>query len=66
MSGAETWALAMASASRLGVSPEAFWRLSLWEWRALTAPFAAAAAPDRTALEALMRRYPDKDAGDGR
>ena len=43
---------------QLALSPEAFWRLSLAEWRALTE---APAAPtlDRAALNALIARFPD-------
>jgi uncharacterized phage protein (TIGR02216 family) len=41
-----------------GHPPEAFWRLSLAEWRALTE---APAAPvlNRAALDALIARFPD-------
>ena len=44
----------------LGIPPEAFWRLSLAEWRALTE---APAAPvlDRAALDALIARFPDEE-----
>ncbi|MEE2567326.1 phage tail assembly chaperone [Hyphobacterium marinum] len=45
-------------ALRLGLMPAAFWRLSLKEWRALTA-IGGAAVLDRTALEALRARFPD-------
>ncbi len=43
---------------RLAIPPEAFWRLSLAEWRALTE---APAAPvlSRAALDALIARFPD-------
>jgi len=46
------------AALRLAIPPEAFWRLSLAEWRALTE---APAAPvlDRAALDALIARFPD-------
>jgi uncharacterized phage protein (TIGR02216 family) len=53
------WRAALRLASgRLALSPEAFWRLSLAEWRALTE---APAAPvlDRAALDALIARFPD-------
>lgn len=52
----------MAQAS-FGVAPEAFWRLSLAEWRALTA---SAGAPilQRDELAALCARYPDQETID--
>lgn len=45
---------------RLAIPPEAFWRLSLAEWRVLTE---APAAPvlNRTALDALIARFPDEE-----
>ncbi|MBI5939758.1 MAG: phage tail assembly chaperone [Caulobacterales bacterium] len=46
------------AALRFQIPPEAFWRLSLAEWRALTAE-GAAPALDRTGFEALTGRYPD-------
>ena len=46
------------AATRFRIPPEAFWRLSLIEWRALTAE-GAAPALDRAGFEALTRRYPD-------
>ncbi|MEJ2816015.1 phage tail assembly chaperone [Caulobacter sp. CCG-8] len=48
------------AALRLAIPPEAFWRLSLAEWRALTE---APAAPvlDRAALDALIARFPDEE-----
>jgi uncharacterized phage protein (TIGR02216 family) len=45
-------------AMRMGLAPEAFWRLSLPEWRALTeAP--GQPALGRTGLEALIAAHPD-------
>lgn len=38
------------------IAPAAFWRLSLKEWRALTATDALT----RAAFDALRARYPDK------
>ncbi len=57
-------ALRLASLT-LAIPPEAFWRLSLAEWRALTQ---APAAPtlDRAALDALIARFPDNPAPWGR
>lgn len=45
-------------AVRMGISPHDFWRLSLREWRALTAP-AGPAPLGRVELEALRARFPD-------
>lgn len=49
------------AALRLGIGPEAFWRLSLREWRALTED-GGPAALGRYELEALLRAYPDRGA----
>ncbi len=57
MSGA--WAAALSFALRLGLTPEAFWRLSLAEWLAVLAPLTPAAPFDRAAFQALSARYPD-------
>jgi uncharacterized phage protein (TIGR02216 family) len=46
------------AAADLRIPPEAFWRLSLKEWRALT-DGGASDALDRAALEALLGLYPD-------
>jgi len=46
------------AAGVLRIPPEAFWRLSLKEWRALTEGEAAGAL-DRAALEARARVFPD-------
>ncbi|NUN67492.1 phage tail assembly chaperone [Pseudanabaena biceps] len=48
----------LRTAAGLGVAPEAFWRLSLREWRWLTAPRGGPAL-GRDGLRALMERYPD-------
>lgn len=53
-----TWPEMMRVAARLGVSPEAFWRLSLKEWRWLTGA-GEAAAMTRTEMERLAERWPD-------
>lgn len=54
------WPEALRLALQLGLPPDAFWRLSLREWRALTA---APAAPvlTRPGLDALLARYPDQE-----
>ena len=48
------------AALRLAIPPEAFWRLSLAEWRALT-EVAAAPILARAALDALIARFPDEE-----
>lgn len=51
-------ALMRLAATRFGIAPRDFWRLSLAEWRALTD-----AAPDaltRTAFDTLLQAYPDE------
>ncbi|WP_299016667.1 phage tail assembly chaperone [uncultured Caulobacter sp.] len=54
------WAAPLRLALSLGLPPEAFWRLSLKEWRVLTE---AAPAPvlSRADLSALIVRYPDEE-----
>jgi uncharacterized phage protein (TIGR02216 family) len=58
MSEPTPWTRMLSVGVRLGVSPHAFWRLSLREWRALSV------SPDhalnRTAFEALAAAHPDK------
>lgn len=55
-----SWAAPLRLALSLGLPPEAFWRLSLKEWRALTqAP--PAPALNRAALRDLIARYPDEE-----
>ncbi len=44
---------------RFGMTPEAFWRLSLSEWRALAG--GEVAGIGRAGLEALMGAYPDEE-----
>lgn len=53
------WAdLLRLAALRFRIPPEAFWRLSLAEWRALTAE-GAAPALDRAGFNVLARAHPD-------
>ncbi len=54
------WAQLLRLAASLGIAPEAFWRLSLAEWRALTAE--GSEALTRNGFEALAKRFPDEDA----
>ncbi|WP_454714502.1 phage tail assembly chaperone [Caulobacter segnis] len=55
-----SWGAPLRLALSLGLPPEAFWRLSLREWRALTE---APPTPvlTRTDLRALIARYPDEE-----
>ncbi|MBO9709151.1 MAG: phage tail assembly chaperone [Caulobacter sp.] len=57
------WRAALRTALSLGLQPEAFWRLSLAEWLALTeAPAAATCLAATPAdLRALMARFPDEE-----
>jgi uncharacterized phage protein (TIGR02216 family) len=48
----------LRTAVALGIQPEAFWRLSLKEWRMLTER-AGEPTLGRDGLEALMARWPD-------
>lgn len=57
--GAPPWPAMLRLAARAGVTPEAFWRLSLKEWRMLTAPMAGAAPLGRAELERLAAAWPD-------
>ena len=52
------WPSALRLALRLGLTPQAFWRLSLAEWRALTG--GSGPGLKRTTLDALIKRYPDR------
>ena len=54
-----SWPIRLRHAVRLGIAPEAFWRLSWREWAALTAT-PALTALDRAGLDDLMRQFPDK------
>ena len=49
----------LRTAARLGVEPEAFWRLSLREWRMLVEAPAGAAPLERATLERMMEGWPD-------
>lgn len=58
------WAERLRLAMRVGVPPEAFWRLSLAEWRALTEP-GVPATLGRSELARLMADHPDEGADEG-
>ena len=54
------WVAPLRLALSLGVPPDAFWRLSLKEWRALTET-PAAPVLSRADLSTLIARYPDEE-----
>ncbi|MGN6063359.1 MULTISPECIES: phage tail assembly chaperone [Brevundimonas] len=53
------WGEMMQVAARMGVGPEGFWRLSLKEWRMLTAGPVQAAPLGRGELERMQEMWPD-------
>ena len=53
------WGEMLRTAALLGVAPEAFWRLSLKEWRMLTQAPGAATPMGRGTLARLMEEWPD-------
>ncbi len=52
------WPAMLRLAAGLGITPEAFWRLSLMEWRALTG-LGVALGLSRPEFERLVDQYPD-------
>lgn len=52
------WDQALRAALAAGIAPEGFWRLSLREWRALTAR-PDAGAMSRAEMERLREAWPD-------
>ena len=57
-----SWAERLRAGLKWGVPPEAFWRLSLAEWRAL-ADAGAPPALGREQLLSLMEQHPDEGGG---
>jgi len=54
------WGTAMTlGLSRLRLSPDVFWRLSLPEFSAMAGAFGQPAGLSRGEVEALMSRFPD-------
>lgn len=53
------WGGMLRAAARLGVGPEAFWRLSLREWRMLTERTDGGAPMGREDLMRMAERWPD-------
>jgi uncharacterized phage protein (TIGR02216 family) len=50
----------LRTAARLGVGPEAFWRLSLREWRMLTERPGGVASMGRLDFERMAEAWPDE------
>lgn len=60
MSSEQTpWGEMLRAAMRMGMAPEAFWRLSLKEWRMLTEAPRGTAPMGRAGLTKLMEDWPD-------
>ena len=55
-----SWQARLQTGLRLGLMPDTFWRLSLREWQALTAPKRAGAFR-RADLSALLSAFPDTE-----
>lgn len=53
------WGAMMLAACRAGVPPEAFWRLSLREWRMLMEASPANAPMGRGEFERMAEAWPD-------
>ena len=53
------WGEMLRTAASLGVGPEAFWRLSLREWRMLTERPGTAAPLGRSDFERMAEAWPD-------
>ena len=53
------WDGMLRTAARLGVGPEGFWRLSLREWRMLTAGTGGGTSMARSEFERMAEAWPD-------
>lgn len=53
------WAEMLQTSVRLGLAPESFWRLSLREWRLLTAMSATDRPMSRAMFEQMAEAWPD-------
>lgn len=53
------WERLLGAAARMGIAPEAFWRMSLKEWRMIVGQQEKSLG--RGELDALARLYPDED-----
>lgn len=54
------WTAWLRVAVALGLGPDAFWRLSLREWRALISPISGAVLT-RGQFDALAHQFPDQE-----
>lgn len=54
------WGAMLQAAARMGVAPEAFWRLSLREWRWLTEGPGQAQPLGRSEFERMAETWPDE------
>lgn len=57
------WGEMLRAAALLGVGPEAFWRLSLGEWRMLTERPGGGAPMGRADLMRMAEAWPDEGGG---
>lgn len=55
----QAWGEMLRTAARLGLGPEAFWRLSLREWRMLTERPGGGLPIGRLDLERMAEAWPD-------
>jgi hypothetical protein len=55
-----SWAAPLRLAVQMGIAPEAFWRLSLAEWRLLTES-PPQPVLTRSGFADLIARYPDEE-----
>jgi len=53
------WGAMLRTAALLGLEPQAFWRLSLREWRMMTEAPAASAPLGRSEFERMAEAWPD-------
>lgn len=53
------WGAMLRAAVATGLTPEAFWRLSLREWRMLTEAVAGHTPLSRAELERMTEAWPD-------
>lgn len=54
------WGAMLRTAAASGINPEVFWRLSLREWRLMTATEAQQLPLSRAAFETLVEAWPDE------
>lgn len=59
MTGDHGWSALLRAALAMGLAPEAFWRLSLKEWRMLTEARPGSAPVSRAEFERMREVWPD-------